>query len=670
MGTSTKGPEIAFLRYRLPYRKLLSIVLFGLVLVGIGLHIFPTMVHQGLAGGDAVTSIFWAEVIKQEQGFPEYWRITEKLTSELSPWDFYFTYLTPFLHSFLFVLSEGTGASYHQAVFMTVVISWLAILGLLYLLVRGSNKLEALAAVALLGLAGVKTYRYFFQTGFHFQNLIGDLAVLFVFLFLLSPIRNGTFHSRSRFLTVLLGAPAIVFFFHQQSALILFTTLLVYSPYALIESRKEARTEYFWLSLLLVLAVGIVAGVVSLLILNPSLGPSIVSGVLNVTDFNRSSVLAWEKYGEHLGHALWLLGLLGAGLSIAILLLEHAGKKRTSDMIPTSNYRRHLTFLGIAWLVATIFLSRAGQIGLDLSGARLLWFATYPLVLNAVLGLSNFRRFIAATSDSQSNGGRDSRWSTGEKFASTSLIVMIVLAGILTFPQYESMVFVGPPGSDYNDSTYNGETAAVITFLRERVDYDGFVWIDYVGWRSLIWVRPELILSHNVTVRNLPGSAFSAPLEERSIAQFLQTPIGSYVVKSRSTSYPYLGGESGTQFVEIGVSSHLVILEKAAEPGRTPQVTTISPERLPVTVGPPLALVLVLLIIPGFFLLMPVWSLTRVRWSQVEDGLVLAFPVSMLLLGVITTGATLFGITNPSVVLGLVAAIVVGSQLIKGWSRF
>ncbi len=584
--------------------------------IGLGLRLWPVAVHQGLPGGDSYMAILWARIIEQSLVFPAYAEISRLWLPESAPGS---VYLTPALHSLVFIMKGATGASYLPIVVVFVGIVWLAILGLFFLIARPGGVYVALGSAAFLSVAGVKSFRFFFQTGFHFQNLVGDMLVLGGLLLALEIARlHGSWRRRGLLLLLLL-APVVTFFFHQLSASIMFLTMAFFLVLLVLWEPKSARGKESSGPLFLVYLLVAIAALAVLVLLLPFASETI-GYAATVEPFFLTTLIPWSQYGTHLGHSLWLLGLLGTGVMILWLVLARRKKRNGKGSLTI----QRLAILGISWLAATLLLSRAPEFGLNLPGNRILWYATYPLILNMVLGLSLTVHLARR--------GKKSRSRTARLRYGILIAAIVVIAGVATFPQVTPLLSVSPPGAESTDSTYNAETAAVVSFLKDRANGEETVWIDWVGWRSLIWVMTELVPSNGVAVRTLPGSAFYAPLDNESLEVFNQSIIGSVVVKHRRTTYSYIQTSDNTTYTPIASTTNLVLLEKQS---CCAPVEIVNIELVPVSVSlsSSLAIMIVIAVVPGYLLVHGVPRLLGRRPPGLMTRMILSIPISLVIIG-------------------------------------
>ncbi len=614
-----------------------KLAMLGVIAAGIGLRLWPVIVHQGLPGGDSYMAILWLRIIERDHGIPAYAEISSLWLSTTSLTGLNITYLTPFLHSFLFGLASLTGVSDFDIILVVVVSIWAAILFLMFRMVDRLSRFEALAVIAVLSILGVKTLRYFFQTGFHFQNLVGDLLVIMLMFLALRVMEREGVSRVKAYLILLAVGPATVFLFHQLSGILSFVTLLLFLPIVLLSTPlPEDAVFRRRVGVLLAAVILGLAALLLFLVLSVPLIADVAQNLVTVSPEVALILGPWSRYAEFLGPAVWTLGVGGALVALATLIGGYIFRLKGLKGFQIPRARHHLLLLGLTWLAATLLLSRSQDLGLNLPGLRFLWYASYPLALLAVIGVMSIRYF--------NPGPNGSKARLIKPLFQVGLAMLIVVSGLLTIPQATNAVNVGPPGVNSYDSTYNGEVATVVSFLRSSISADSAIWIDFVGWRSLIWLWPELTPSHNVSVRVLPGSAFNHPIEQEALDRFYASPPGSIVVKSLTTRYGYIADHDNFTFITVATTPHLLILEKVMlrdPPWERPSVD-LTPQ--PVTTpSPELLLVIPVMIIPGIF---AGASLRTLRKPPSPNRLWLSIPKSVLLIGIAFAGALLLGLSS------------------------
>ncbi len=635
---------------RVDIASLVQLTFILAAIVGTALHFWPVFTHQGLPGGDSAITVLWSRIIERDQSLPDYGAISRLWLTDTSIWNLYGTYLTPLLHSSFYLLTAVSGVSDLALVAIFAVLTWIGILILLYRIVRRAGRFEALAAVALISLGGLRTYRYFFETGFHFQNLVGDMVIL-LFLFAALLILGSDRDSKwRRYLLLLAVAPFVTFFFHQLSAAVLLLTLILLLPVALFEIRIPKESIIRRKNLLIALALMISGAVLLVFVFNTPFIADMVQNLTSATDVEPAAVSPWALYGTLLGPLLWYLGLAGTGIMIGALILDWTQRRRGLGRIEIGRRTRDLSLLGVAWLSATLLLSRTPELGLNLPGTRFLWYATYPLAMNAVLGLAFLRYYWPKSKASPS--------AHDKRHLNIPIAILILSAAFLSIPYAESFVYVQPPGVSPSDTTYNGETAAVADFLRAWSEEPNTIWIDFAGWKSLIWLWPELVPYANVSIRFLPGSSFSAPLSAESIEAFLRSPEGSIIVKGSQKNYPYFNSACECTYALIATTPNLVVLEKVIENSPIPAPVELMPSPIQSPHTANAAFVVILMIAPGFLISA---SFARGKGSANQDRLHyvwLSVPLSLLILGVTAALFLLGGIGNQWIILTAVFLII------------
>lgn len=632
-----------------------KLFMIGAIVVGIGLRLWPVIVHQGLPGGDSYMAILWARIIERDLSIPAYAEIASLWLSTAPTTGLFLTYLTPFLHSFLFALVGLTGVSDFAVVLVLVVSVWVGILFLMFRMVDRVSRFEALAVIAVLSLLGVRTFRYFSQTGFHFQNLVGDLFVILMILLAFNVMKREGVSRIKAYLLLLVVGPVTVLFFHQLSGILVFVVLLFFFPILLLLTPLPKDIAFRRrLKVTVIVAVGGLSALV-LLVLSIPFFAELAGRLVMVSPDVRSILGPWNRYAEFMGPALWFLGVGGALVAFATLVAGYVYRRKGLRGFQIPERRRHLLLLGLAWLSATLVLSRSQDLGLKLPGLRFLWYAAYPLALLTVIGFMSIRYFI-----SMPDGSRTAHLRPAFQ---VGFVVVVLVSSYLTIPYMSSLTSVAPPGVNFGDSTYNGEVAAVVDFLRSSISADSTVWIDWRGWRSLIWLRTELVPSHSVGVTVLPGSAFNRPIDEQSLEQFYASPPGSMVVKSLVTKYSYITEHGNFTFLPVATSPHLEILEKVEVQTPPPILDVVELAPRPIT-SPSVdsLLVLPVVILPGFFAVGVFRDFRRLLrsnhvWSSIA--------VSTLLIGVVFTTALFIGWSNVWLGLALMVSAVVGVVVVK-----
>ncbi|MFH2104755.1 MAG: hypothetical protein ABII72_00790, partial [Parcubacteria group bacterium] len=447
--------------------NLIIILLAGLTFL---VRLIPAIAQGFAAAGDSYMAVLWSRIIDKTGSIPDYVAIAEYWGK---PGDIYFT---PNLHIILEVTHLLTGLSFsHSVIFLSLLVGCVIPI-LLFAIARLKNTKLALI-VFLLASAGLgRSLRYFTEPGYHFQNLFGDLIIVFlVYLFFafLQQLKKAQGNKRLiLYLALTLLTVNSLLFYHQLSS---FIGLIILGVMFLVSlSDNVIRQKILrWRNILVFLLAGLFFAV-ALLFTGYESTIFQLFGKVEPDNSLYKLMRSWELYPQLLGNDFVVYaGMLGLIILIGRLIYLIRNKKP---------YLFEVIIL--AWLLVPLILSKAPLLYIKLLPMRLFWYIGYPLVVVAAYGLYYLIKQI--------------RWRA--VIVPLLIITFFVISFSSLFKQTEQEQeqednFYGA------DSSYTSEVQELNKWLLANVATEDVIYLDVFNYKSLIWTWSDVIPEKKVYIK-------------------------------------------------------------------------------------------------------------------------------------------------------------------------
>ena len=443
--------------------NLIIILLAGLTFL---VRLIPAIAQGFAPAGDSYMAVLWSRIIDKTGSIPDYVAIAEYWGK---PGDIYFT---PNLHILLEITHLLTGLSLAHSVILLSLLAGCIIPILLFAIARLKNTKLAII-VFLLASAGLgRSLRYFTEPGYHFQNLFGDLIIVFlVYLFFtfLQHLKKAQDNKRLvLYLALTLLTVNSLLFYHQLSS---FIGLIILGMIFLVSlSDRLVRQKVLrWRSIVVFLLAGSFF-VVALLFTGYESTVFQLFGKVEVGDDLYKLMRSWELYPQLLGNDFVVYaGMLGLIILLGRLVYLIKNKKP---------YLFEIIIL--AWLLVPLILSKAPLLYIKLMPMRFFWYIGYPLVIVAAYGLYYLIKQI--------------RWKI--------VIVPLLIATFLVI-SFSSLFKQAKQEDDFYgmDSSYNNEVQELNSWLLANVTAEDVIYLDVFNYKSLIWTWSDVIPEKKVHLK-------------------------------------------------------------------------------------------------------------------------------------------------------------------------
>lgn len=367
LGVLAASPLVALLSIpvlRTRMRSAMTLVRFGklriilLALITAILVVPFTRTHAELPTGDIQKAIYWATQIQESGRLPDYQSAT---SLNRDPVDFF----TPALHTLTAAVGTTSGDLLRGSAWMSFIASMLLACMAVAWIDLLPHRRGASAFVFLFAALNLRILRYTLYSGYHYQNLIGELLLitgLWIACEALSR-RDRVWRGLIRALPFFLILPLVhqfTAFLLVVSAPLLFAIVLRIQWPTIQKWQRTAtqRARRMLSAVLLVLAVTILA-VATHPLIREKLG-HLFTATPHLTGF---VIPLWE-YPALFGPSLTLWGI--AGLFILGALFRKT-EQRTSILL-----------LGV-WTMSLLILGQGPYFGIDIPSARALFYAAIPL---------------------------------------------------------------------------------------------------------------------------------------------------------------------------------------------------------------------------------------------------------------------------------------------------
>lgn len=335
-------------------------------------------VHRGLPTGDVQKSLYWSQQILEEQRIPSY---SDALKLNRDPADF----LTPGLHTLTAAVSAISGGTLRGSAWLSFVAS-IILAGLAAALAALASPSRLAPTIAFVFAAlNLRYLRYAFSPGYHYQNLLGEVLLLFLLVVLLSLLRP-TRDSRTRAALALLGLATLAALplVHQFTAFLAVFFVGAAGATTALVCRKNIVARWKTLApparntALTALMVGEI-GALALFRTLPLAEK--LPHVFTTTPHLAAFLIPISAYPELLGPSFLLFGLTGI-----VVTVVHA---RRSPAYPA------VAILAV-WTVTVLVLGQGPRFFVDIPSARTLFYAAVPLAVFCGLFLARTVSGVAA----------------------------------------------------------------------------------------------------------------------------------------------------------------------------------------------------------------------------------------------------------------------------------